>query len=74
MQESPCHPNATCIELIGSYNCTCNEGFQGDGVECECKSLYCITIIATVGSIWLGNALETNNWTVYAPTTSPYKA
>ena len=38
MQESPCHPNSTCIELIGSYNCTCNEGFQGDGVECEGKA------------------------------------
>ena len=39
MQESPCHPNATCMELIGSYNCTCNEGFQGDGVECAGKAL-----------------------------------
>ena len=36
MQESPCHPNATRIELIGSYNyCICNEVFQGDGVVKE---------------------------------------
>ena len=51
LQKSPCHPNATCIELIGLYNCTCNEGFQGDGVECGGKALYCITIIGMSGTV-----------------------
>ena len=32
-----CHQNATCVNLIGSYNCTCNEGFIGDGINCNGK-------------------------------------
>jgi len=30
-----CHENATCTDTIGSYNCSCDEGFSGDGVVCE---------------------------------------
>ena len=26
-----CHPNATCINTQGSYNCQCKDGFEGDG-------------------------------------------
>ncbi|XP_038045729.1 uncharacterized protein LOC119720211 isoform X2 [Patiria miniata] len=29
-----CHPNATCTNEVGGFNCTCNEGFKGDGVTC----------------------------------------
>ena len=28
---SPCHPNATCTNLVGSFDCACNSGFSGDG-------------------------------------------
>ena len=34
-----CHQNATCLNLNGSYNCTCNENFVGDGMNCEGKFL-----------------------------------
>ena len=27
----PCHPDATCIDELGSYKCTCKEGYSGDG-------------------------------------------
>ena len=29
-----CHANATCHNTIGSHNCSCNEGFNGDGLNC----------------------------------------
>ncbi|KAK3088685.1 hypothetical protein FSP39_022382 [Pinctada imbricata] len=29
-----CHPNATCHNQEGSYNCVCNQGYVGDGKTC----------------------------------------
>jgi hypothetical protein len=26
-----CHPNATCINTQGSYNCQCKDGYKGFG-------------------------------------------
>jgi len=38
-----CDANATCIETIGGFECVCNAGFEGDGIECtdidECALL-----------------------------------
>ncbi|KAJ7380173.1 hypothetical protein OS493_010884 [Desmophyllum pertusum] len=31
----PCNENADCSNTIGSYKCTCNNGFTGDGTTCE---------------------------------------
>ena len=36
-----CHSNATCVNTIGSYNCTCNDGFDGNGVSCESMIFQC---------------------------------
>uniref|UniRef100_H2Y5Q7 EGF-like domain-containing protein n=1 Tax=Ciona savignyi TaxID=51511 RepID=H2Y5Q7_CIOSA len=37
-----CHANATCTNNIGSFTCSCNTGFTGNGVNCsdiiECTS------------------------------------
>ena len=30
-----CHPRATCYNSIGSYRCTCIQGFSGDGFDCS---------------------------------------
>ena len=30
-----CHSNATCADTEGSYECECQLGFTGDGIECE---------------------------------------
>ena len=41
-----CHVNATCADVFGSFVCTCNIGFEGDGVNCvgktEYERLFCI--------------------------------
>lgn len=29
-----CHINATCNDTVGSFECYCNDGFSGDGVNC----------------------------------------
>ncbi|KAI8492386.1 hypothetical protein Bbelb_298390 [Branchiostoma belcheri] len=29
-----CDGNATCTNTVGSYTCACNDGYQGDGMNC----------------------------------------
>ena len=33
-----CHENATCNNTFGSFECICNSGFDGDGVNCTSKT------------------------------------
>ena len=35
---SNCSVNASCINTDGSFNCSCNKGFAGDGFNCSGKS------------------------------------
>ena len=30
-----CNSNANCTNTIGSYNCSCNDGFEGNGFNCS---------------------------------------
>ncbi len=32
---TPCSPNAACLNSDGSFSCTCNSGYFGDGYSCE---------------------------------------
>ncbi len=32
-----CHTNAACINTVGNFTCTCNGGYNGDGVNCTGK-------------------------------------
>ena len=33
-----CSENAECSDTHGSFNCTCNEGYDGDGLQCNSTS------------------------------------
>ena len=33
-QKHNCHDMAHCSNIVGSFNCTCLQGFTGDGVIC----------------------------------------
>ena len=35
--EDNCHENANCTNTEGSYTCSCNPGYTGDGVTCTSK-------------------------------------
>ena len=35
LDPSPCDENSNCTNNDGSYNCTCKEGYQGNGSTCE---------------------------------------
>ena len=35
---SPCHSNAICNNTDGSYICTCDSGYSGDGFTCSGKT------------------------------------
>ena len=30
-----CHADATCTNSVGSFSCSCNTGYTGDGVSCS---------------------------------------
>jgi len=31
-----CHEHASCANTVGSFTCTCSDGYTGDGVSCSC--------------------------------------
>ena len=37
MDTYTCDTMATCMNTMGSYECTCNEGYEGDGLMCTGK-------------------------------------
>ena len=34
-EPNPCDENADCVNIDGSFSCTCKEGFTGDGKTCQ---------------------------------------
>ena len=46
-----CAAEATCTDTDGSYTCTCNTGYAGDGTDCLSKNF--ISILFEYS--WFGN-------------------
>ena len=40
---SPCSSDATCSNIGGSFQCTCNNGFSGNGVNCTGTKLFILS-------------------------------
>ena len=40
MESDNCAENAICMNIPGSFNCTCNEGYTGDGTSCVGKPVH----------------------------------
>jgi len=34
-KSNSCHADATCYNTVGSYKCSCNTGYEGDGYTCS---------------------------------------
>ena len=39
-----CNVNANCTNTVGGHNCTCKEGFAGDGHSCSGKLYFRINL------------------------------
>ena len=44
----PCSPDTTCNDIPGSYTCTCNVGYNGDGYNCTGKMFYFVPLLKQV--------------------------
>ena len=58
-----CDENADCTDTIGSYNCSCNPGYEGDGFNCTGYTIvWCTThmpITLTLFIIFMYNYMLT---------------
>ena len=43
-----CHTNADCTDTVGSFQCTCNPGYSGDGIiSCNGKFIGILELLIT---------------------------
>lgn len=49
----PCDTNAHCVDTVGSYQCICNDGFQGNGQFCyNCEPLRFLSYMSPCDCMW----------------------
>ena len=56
MNMSKCHENANCTNNEGSYNCSCNPGYEGDGFNCTGKNISTL-FFCTKWELFFGNVI-----------------
>ena len=47
-----CDSNATCTNTPGSFTCTCNQGYSGDGTTCD-GMFFNYTVTAQITESWM---------------------
>lgn len=45
-----CHPDASCNNTVGSYDCACLSGFEGNGTFCTGNFKKCYTTLLDLNS------------------------
>ena len=54
-----CHVDAQCKNSIGSFSCTCLQGYSGDGVNCSgmiypsAAILYCLQVVKSNTNVYV---------------------
>ena len=48
-----CDENANCIDILGSYNCSCNLGYEGDGFNCTGYTTIRSVVVPFVLCFWI---------------------
>ena len=52
-----CHPDAACTNIESSFICTCNPGYDGDGITCEGKICF-MNILCILNKNMVGSHLD----------------
>ena len=60
-----CSPQATCTNNRGSYHCSCNSGFQGDGFTCIGKESETFLRIVAMVKAFLMTHIKREFWKVF---------
>ena len=56
---SGCHENADCMEIPGSFECQCKQGFSGNGFQCEGNTPH-LVFICILKVNWHTNSIHFN--------------